>query len=173
MGDVTYIDPQRKEMTSAADNLSDVIHCLMITLTNQTILLPNAAVAEVVGFIKPVPLQGSPNWFLGQITWRERLVPLISFEDASITASGEVQSTYQGNRIAILNTLNGNAAVPYVGIVVQGIPRLSVVRNDSIKTIEAKPENRQSVSEIVDIEGQSLVIPDIDDLEKRLQNLHA
>ncbi len=173
MGDVTYIDSQRKEIVNTADSLSDVIHCLLITLTDETILLPNAAVAEVVSFINPEPLDGSPNWFLGQITWRERLVPLISFEDASITASGEAQSTHQGNRIAILNTLNGNAAVPYVGIVVQGIPRLSVIRNDGITTLESKPQNRQSVSEIVDVEGQSLIIPDIDDLEKRLQNLHA
>ena len=173
MGDVTYIDSQRKEITNTTDSLSDVVHCLMITLANETLLLPNAAVAEVVSFTSPEPLDGSPNWFLGRITWRERLVPLISFEDASISASGEAQNIQQGNRIAILNTLNGNAALPYVGIVVQGIPRLSVIKNDSITTIEAKPQNRQSVAEIVDVEGQSLVIPDIDDLEKRLQSLHS
>ncbi len=172
MGDVTYIDSQRKEITNTTDSLSDVVHCLMITLTNETLLLPNAAVAEVVSFTSPEPLDGSPNWFLGRITWRERLVPLISFEDASITVA-ETPDVLQGSRIAILNTLNGNAALPYVAIVVQGIPRLSVIKNDSITTIEAKPQNRQSVAEIVDVEGQSLVIPDIDDLEKRLQSLHS
>jgi len=170
---VTYIDPQRKEIVNIADNASDVIHCLMITLSDETILLPNAAVAEVVGFFAAEPLEGSPNWFLGRISWRERLVPLISFEDASVSASAEAHNIKQGNRIAILNTLNGNAAVPYIGIIVQGIPRLSVVRSDGISTIETKPENRQSVSEIVEVEGQQLVIPDIDDLEKRLQNLHS
>jgi len=173
MGDVTYIDPQRKEIVNTADNPSDVIHCLMITLADETILLPNAAVAEVLDFINPEPLDGSPNWFLGRVTWRERLVPLISFEDASMSTSGETKNIQQGNRIAILNTLNGNMAVPYVGIVVQGIPRLSVIRSDSITTIETKPANRQSVLEIAEVDGQSLIIPDIDDLEKRLQNLHT
>jgi len=173
MGDVTYVNPQRKDIVNTTDNLSDVIHCLMITLTDEVMLLPNAAVAEVVGFIEPEALDGSPHWFLGRITWRERLVPLISFEDVSANAGSEAQNIQRGNRIAILNTLNGNDATPYIAIITQGIPSLSVIRSDDITTIEAMPENRQSVSEIVEVDGQQLIIPDIDDLEKRLQNLHA
>jgi len=173
MGDVTYINPRGKEIEGTTDNLSDVIHCLMISLLDETILLPNAAVAEVIGFITPKPLDGSPNWFLGQISWRDSVVPLISFENASRSDSDEAESVQQGKRIAILNTLKGNTASPYIGIVVQGIPRLSVIRNDIIKSVELMPGNRQSVSEIVDIDGQQLVIPDIDDLEIRLNNVYA
>lgn len=170
MGDVTYIDPQRKQAVNTAEETVDAIHCLMVTLSNETLLLPNAAIAEVTGFTEPQPLDGSPDWFLGRITWRERLVPLISFENAS--TSGESMNIRKGNRIAILNTLNGNAEIPYIGLIVQGIPRLRVVRQNNITTLEARPANRQSVIEIVEVEGQSLVIPDIDDLEKRIQNLH-
>lgn len=172
MGDVTYIDPRSEQVMSPNDSLLDVIHCLMITLSEETILLPNTAVAEVIGFLKPEPIEDSPNWFLGRITWRDRLVPLISFGMASI--SGEVTTERQkGDRIAILNTMNGNAEVPYIGIVSQGIPRLSVLRSEDVTTVEVKPENRLSVAEIVSVEGKSLIIPDIDDLESRLQTIHA
>lgn len=172
MGDVTYIDSGRKQVAKTLDNSSDIIHCLMISLSEETIILPNTAVAEVIGFVKPEPIEGSPGWFLGRITWRERLIPLISFGMAS--ASGESTTERQkGDRIAILNTMNGNSEIPYIGIVSQGIPRLNIIRNEDISTLETKPENRQSVAEIVSVDGQSLVIPDIDDLESRLQNIHS
>lgn len=172
MGDVTYIDSGRKQVANTIVNSSDVIHCLMISLSEETIILPNTAVAEVVSFIKPEPVDGSPSWFLGRITWRERMVPLISFGMAS--ASGDIKSERQkGDRIAILNTMNENPAMPYIAIVSQGIPRLNVLRSEDISTIETKPENRQSVAEIVSVDGQSLIIPDMDDLEKRLKDIHT
>jgi len=172
MGDVTYIDPARQQMTSTEDNLSDVIHCLLISLVNEVILLPNAAVAEVIGYIQPEPIDGSPDWFLGRITWRERRVPLISFEIAS--GSGEAkEDVQQGSRIAILNTLNGNSESPYIGIVSQSIPRLSVVKSDDVLTEEKKSTDRQSISEVVSLDGQQLIIPDIDDLESRIKNIHT
>jgi len=171
MGDVTFIDPKRKQVMNVTEHVSDVVHCLMIYLSDETILLPNTAVAEVVGFIKPEPLDGSPDWLLGRITWRERQVPLISFGLAS--AVGEMTKERQkGDRIAILNTMNGNKDIPYIGIVSQGIPRLNIIRKDDISTLETKPDNRQSVAEIVSVDGQILIIPDIDDLESRLQNIH-
>lgn len=172
MGDVTYIDSGRKQIANTMVNTSNVIHCLMITLSEETIILPNTAVAEVVAFIKPEPIDGSPGWFLGRINWRDRMVPLISFGMAS--ASGENNAERQkGDRIAILNTMNGNAAMPYIAIVSQGIPRLNILRSDDITTVERKPESRQSVAEIVSVNGQSLIIPDIDDLENRLKNIHT
>lgn len=172
MGDVTYIDSGRKDVANTIADSSDVIHCLMITLSEETIILPNTAVAEVIGFVKPEPIGESPSWLLGRITWRERLVPLISFGMAS--ASGESNTERQkGDRITILNTMNGNSEIPYIGIVSQGIPRLNIIRNEDISTLETKPENRQSVAEIVSVDGKSLTIPDIDDLESRLQNIHS
>lgn len=170
MGEVTYIDPRRKQALNVSEQVSDVIHCLMISLSEEAILLPNTAVAEVIGYIEPDLLTGSPDWMLGRITWRERLVPLLSFGIAS-AASEASPERRQGDRIAILNTMNGNKDIPYIGIVSQGIPRLSVIRKDDISTLETKPENRQSVAEIVSVDGQAFIIPDIDDLETRLQNI--
>ena len=172
MGDVTYIDPLRKQVTTVTEGKDDALHCLLITLTSETIVLPNSAVAEVIAFTKPEPLEGSPEWFLGRITWRERRVPLISFGLASVSGETSVERS-KGDRIAILNTINGNPDIPYIAIVSQGIPSLSVVHRDDISTIESNPQGRQSVAEIVSIAGQTLVIPDIDNLESRLKNLHA
>lgn len=172
MGDVTYIDPKKKKVAVTDSHAADNIHCLMITLSDETIILPNTAVAEVIGFAKPEPIEGSPGWFLGRFTWRDRLVPLISFGMAS--ASGETSNERKkGDRIAILNTMNGDADIPYIGIVSQGIPRLIVMHGEDITTVESRPDNRQSVCEIAHIEGMNVVVPDIDDLEKRLKEIHT
>lgn len=171
MGDVTYIDPNRKQVTTVSTSHSDVIHCLMIPLSEETVLLPNTAVAEVIGYMKPEPLEGAPGWFLGRISWRERLVPLISFELA--TVSNDSRGTnLEGARIAILNTLNGNPAIPYIAIVCQGIPSLNIIHNDDISSIETLPGKRHSVAEIASVNGQEVIIPDIDDLENRILNIH-
>ena len=172
MGDVTYIDPKRNNMTSVTENVSDVLHCLMITLSDETIILPNTAVAEVIAFTKPEPIEGSPSWFLGRISWRERRVPLISFGMASSAADSELERK-KGDRIAILNTMNGDANIPYIGIVSQGIPRLNVLHSKDISTIQSNPDDRLSVLEIVNLDGMTLVVPDIDDLEKRLKEIHT
>ncbi len=171
MGDVTYIDPGRKQIAKAEESHADVIHCLMISLSEETILLPNAAVAEVIGYVQPEPLEGSPAWFLGRIGWRERLVPLISLEIATIS-NDNAKPNMEGTRIAILNTLNGNPNVPYIGIVTQGIPRLGVIHDSDISTIETLPGKRQSIAEIANFNGQEVIIPDIDDLENRILNIH-
>lgn len=170
MGEVTYIDPSQNQL-SQSHGPTDAIHCLIISLSDELVLLPNAAIAEVIGYIEPEPLEGSPAWFLGRVTWRERLVPLISLEIAT-QSNDTTGSITAGTRIAILNTLNGNPEVPYIGIVSQGIPSLSVIHQDDISSIETLPGNRQSVAEIAKVNEQQVIIPDIDDLENRLRNIH-
>lgn len=172
MGDITYIDPGRKKITELAAGHSDAIHCLLISISDETILLPNAAVAEVIGYTKPEPLDGSPNWFLGRVAWRERLVPLISLEIATLAADS-ANLKQGGTRIAVLNTLNANPNVPYIGIVSQGIPRLNVIHSADISTVETLPGKRSSIAEIASVNGQEVIILDIDDLENRILSIHS
>lgn len=171
MGEISYLNPNRKKLSAVGEQQTDVIHCLMITLTKEMIILPNSAVAEVVGYLEPEVLEGSPDWFLGRITWRERLVPLISIEQAS-SSNDVIDKKLKGTRIAILNTLNGNSELPYIAIVAQGIPRLNVIRQEELQTIETLPANRSSIAEIASLNGQEFIIPDIDDLENRILNIH-
>ncbi len=153
----------------AAGKIKGVIHCLTIPLTDETALLPNAAIAEVTAYKEPVPIADAPEWFLGYIDWREKRVPVISFE----AISGKVVTGAKKNsRIAVLNTLNGNAQLPYVGIVSQGIPSLAIVQEQGLEDKTAKQKKRQTVGAIVEVGGIEALIPDIDEIEKRLVSLH-
>jgi len=152
----------------ASGKSSGVIHCLTIPLQDETALLPNAAIAEVIGYKQPAPIDDAPEWFLGFIEWREKRVPIISFEAFS---GKNIESAKKDSRIAVLNTLNGNAQLPYVGILAQGIPSLAIVQEEGLENKGGTDENRPSVAAVVELGGIEAVIPNIDEIELRLKQL--
>ncbi len=153
----------------AGDRVLNSVHCLLIPLLNETMVLPNAAVAEVIGFTAPTPVTDAPDWLLGRMTWRDHRVPVISLEAAM--GKGVVRPK-PGSRIAVLNTLNGNASVPYVGVLTQGIPRLQVVPAFAITPDPDAAAVVASVASRVRLNNEVMLIPDLDDLEQRLVRLH-
>ena len=92
---------------------------LLLPLADRTLILPNVAVAELIDYQPGTFDLDSPPWYLGQVNWRDRQIPLLSFESAcgSKTVIGERA------RIVILNTLGGRANLRFIALLVQGIPR--------------------------------------------------
>lgn len=93
--------------------------CLLLPLADRYLLLPNVAIAELIGWQHGDPSSDSPPWHLRQITWRDRELPLISFE----AACGSPVVIGERARIVVLNTLGGDPRLKFIAIVVQGIPR--------------------------------------------------
>ena len=44
---------------------------LLIPLADRTLLLPNVVVAELIPYRTPQVTPGMPDWFLGQVAWRD------------------------------------------------------------------------------------------------------
>jgi chemosensory pili system protein ChpC len=100
------------------------------------------------------------------LTWRDRRLPVVSFELASDGESGRLQKSC---RIAIVNTLNGNTKLPYFGLLMQSLPSLQIVRPNGVQ--EGAVVDRPSIKASVTVNGTPAVIPDLDDLEARLLRL--
>jgi chemosensory pili system protein ChpC len=92
---------------------------LLMPLADRILLLPNVAVAELIPYRAPQVSEGMPDWFLGQIAWRDLRLPLLSFE----AASGGQAQIGAGARVAVINALGGRPAVKFIALLVQGIPR--------------------------------------------------
>ena len=92
---------------------------LLLPLADRYLLLPNVAIAELIDWQRGEPSSDSPPWHLRQITWRDRELPLISFE----AACGSPLVIGERARIVILNTLGGDPQLKFIAMVVQGIPR--------------------------------------------------
>jgi len=148
--------------------LPSALNCLLVPLHGMTLLLPNSAVAELVPYVSPTPVAGAPEWFLGVAEWRERRIPVVSFEAAT---GGRVAVVKSESRLLVLNTLQGNPKLPYVALVTQAIPRLQVLRESSVTSSNGAGRGGQSVAAYIELGGQNVVVPDIDDLEHRLMRL--
>ncbi|TBV02873.1 chemotaxis protein CheW [Phytopseudomonas dryadis] len=134
---------------------------LIVPLADRTLLLPNVAVAELIPYRAPPAVSGMPDWFLGQVAWRDLRLPLLSFEAAS---DGRAQ-VGPGARIAVINALGGRPNVKFIALLVQGIPR-------SLRVTEDLPRADAPLAplELAAVSGEEgvLKIPDLVALEQKL-----
>ncbi|MFK5913364.1 MAG: chemotaxis protein CheW [Woeseiaceae bacterium] len=156
---------ETSQQVANSEAKSLVVHCLTIPLNNEIAVLPNAAVAEVIGYKEATPIADAPEWFLGYMEWREKRVPLISFE---IMSGKAVTASQKNTRIAVLNTLNGNADLPYIAIVTQGIPSLAILQEEGLEAVEVEVTEGSVISAIIKVGGVDALIPNIDEIEQRL-----
>ena len=143
-----------------------IIRTQIIPLTDMNLVMPNTSIAEVIGYSKPSAVNGSPDWFLGMVSWRGLTIPIVSFEKANeVKFSRKSKST----RIAVLNGLSGNNELSFYGVVVQGIPRLASLDESSIQEI-SKPKMKLPLALAqAEIADQDAVIPDQEKIEKMLK----
>ena len=96
-------------------------------------------------------------------------MPLISFEAVSGRA---VIKPKKNSRIAVLNTLNGNTQLPYIGVLSQGIPSLALVHEQGLEDKGGADKDRQYIAANIKLGGIEALIPNIDEIEQRLIRLH-
>ncbi len=137
---------------------------VMLPAGRRSLLLPIVAVAEVIAYVDPRPADGMPEWLMGRVDWRGRQVPVIAWERA--VGEGDPDLDARRVRIAVLNTLNGNPALPYVALVTAGISRLARISAASLALDAAVPDASPWVLEAITAAGQPAWIPDLDAIER-------
>ncbi len=136
---------------------------VLLPVGSRFLLLPTSSVAEVIGYREPKADADAPAWWLGWIDWRGLRTPVVSFEQA-IGCQESVRGS-QRARIAILNTLNGNAALPYIGVYTLGISRLARITADNLAEDTSEDPESPLVLEAIRIDEQPAWIPNMDELE--------
>lgn len=136
------------------------IRSVMVPLSGTNILIPNATVAEVVGYTEPEQVPGAPEWLLGTFLWRGWQVPLISY---SILTEQADEETTNGARLCITKSMINNERMPYIAILAQGFPRLTTVTEDNLTEVpsDSKPI---AVAGRVIVESTEAIVPDLDRL---------
>lgn len=150
-----------------SSNAVNEIATLLIPVSGKLLVLPNVAVAEVINFREPTPEDDVPTWYLGKLEWRTVEIPVVSFEAIN-------DEPFQGGsgdrRIAILNNITGDAALPFCGVVTTGAPRLMRVMADEIAT---DPDFQPGPAELarVMVSGERAAIPDVEFIENEVLKL--
>lgn len=142
---------------------SEEIRGLYIPIEGSRLVLPNAAVAEVVSYEEPQAVPGRPEWFIGEVEWRHTTIPVISFELAMGTPMGRVG---EQARIAVFNTLNGSSTLPFIGVIAKSIPGLARIKADSITEQSDACDASPLILHNVMLNGHDGLIPNLDRLEE-------
>ena len=114
------------------------VKCIVLKTNSDELLLPNAAVAEIVPIKNIINVANRPNWMLGYLDWRGNSVPLVSFEAMGgarmpSLASGAIKA-------AMLFSISEDKDFPFMSILVQGAPSVVNVNEQDIV------ENREEIT---------------------------
>ena len=141
----------------------DRIHSLEIPLAEMSLLVPSAAIAEVVaaGALTRVP--ASPHWLVGVLGWRLQAVPVVSFE---ALLGGATTAPSEASKIVVFYPLPGRKPFEFFGVLTRSEPRPQSI--DAVSAIAAEPGELPESPYLaagLKNDGQLLAIPDFDALK--------
>lgn len=139
------------------------IRGVVIQLTGARLLLPNAAIAEVLSYAPPEPVAGAPEWLLGRMRWRGWQLPLISF--SRLAALADEQGGL-GSKVIVFKALGGNTKAPYFAMLTQGFPRLVTVSRAGLAVDADGAELPVAVQARVTLNQDDALVPDLVAIEK-------
>ncbi len=150
-----------KRGSNASAAAAPSVHCTLAPLETDHMLLPTNVVAEVVDYETPEPVQSAPEWFLGQIEWQNRQIPVFSY--SALVSGSEPGAVTARARIMIVKSLTDSARLPYLGIVIKDIPRLVTVQPEQLVHTG---DERKSLGVFchVTVQDQHALIPDLERL---------
>lgn len=154
----------------AADGADDRVYAVLIAIAGDTLLLPNAAVAEVLGGEPLAVTEAMPAGLRGHLDWNGRRVPVLCFEQLNPTPPGESRR----ERLIVLHTPGRHLPGAHLAIVAQAYPHLLMLREGTAQPLPLREGDRDDlVLARLRIGSQEALIPDLEGLEAELSRLSA
>ncbi len=142
------------------------IRTIMAPLREGHVLLPNSAVAEILAYSRPEPFKKAPAWLLGELAWHGWQVPVISYEQLIEESDGNAVTPKA--RILIIKTLGESTQVNYIGLVIQGLPRLKKVSAETLLE-EQTDDLPKSLFSKVSVDELQAFIPELGELTRTVE----
>jgi chemosensory pili system protein ChpC len=134
------------------------VRCMLLQLTSLNLLVPNSAVAEIIGYSTPRALADTSDWFGGVVLWRGVHVPVVAVEQMCKIDTAQLGPR---GRIAIVYNPEKDPELPYLGIHMQDIPRAYLAEGDSMESGNDDGINEYLLSR-VDDDQLDRAIPNLD-----------
>ena len=146
--------------------MNDQIYAVLMALDGDTLLLPNAAVIEVIARDTVRPAEDAPDWLIGHHEINGRRIPVVSFEALN---GGEVPETARRSRVVLLHSFGRHLEAHAIGVLTQGYPHLVTLNRNAVEAAALRPTDRDDlVLSRVRIASQDAVIPDLETIEADL-----
>lgn len=134
------------------------IRTLLTPLTEGNILLPNSVVAEILEYTSPEPFKKAPIWLLGELAWHGWQVPVVSY--LRIINKRSQDAVTKKSRILIIKTLGYSTQLNYIGLLIQGLPKIKTVSAETLIQNQQSVKSK-SVFSRVQVDEQEAMIPEI------------
>lgn len=144
------------------------INSLLLPLLDRQLLLPAVTIAEMIPFQAPQKDDDSfPDWYLGDIGWRQLRIPVVSYE---VMSGDRMPPSGLSCRIAVLNNTGVSERLSFVGLLTQGIPRLSRVGADEVHEVKDAATKTFDLMHVTHA-GEQLIIPDVSAMQQAVLDL--
>jgi chemosensory pili system protein ChpC len=144
------------------------IRCVLLTINEDKLMVPNAALVEIVPVRNIINVANKPRWMLGYLDWRGNSVPLVAFE----TMNGVRMPSLANHdvRAAVFYTVGNNKAIPFMSFLVQGAPQIV---NITAVDIVPDPESvsHPAVEKRVMVKGEHVSIVAMEALEDLIKSV--
>lgn len=144
-----------------------LIKSIILTLKNKLVVVPNAAVAEIISVQEVRQPDNSPQWLLGKARWRGVELPVVSYEAA---AGDQAQAVNLNTQVAVIYSASEDEEpeYPYIGLAMHGVPHVSTFSRDQVKPDDGDTEQHPMIAQKVRINGAAAGILDIRAIEQML-----
>lgn len=162
--------------------------CLLLPLRKNNILLPTAAVAEVLAHEKSKEVLEAPKWLIGLLTWRGIHIPLTHLENMAAPVEwnfSEPLSQWSENSkrcIAVLNRANQipggsqkdrSDRYPFFAILVENAPKLKNISEEELIITTQFTEKEKRFLMEVKAQDDMALIPNMESLWEMIDALPA
>jgi len=134
------------------------VRSVLIPITGAELLLPNAAIAEIVAYSRPEEIEQAPEWLLGNVLWHGWQVPVVAL---GVLTERQDREPLENAKICITKSLIGNRRMPYVGILAQGFPRLVTVTSTGMTEVPDSSSHLALAGQVI-IGDREAWVPDLD-----------
>jgi chemosensory pili system protein ChpC len=139
------------------------LHSLEVPLDGITLLVPSAAVAEVINLQNMAPVPFSQPWLKGAIGWRTLAVPVISFEALLGTP---VRAAPVSGKLVIFYPLGGRKDWEFFAMFATGEPRPQVLDGSQPVAEASELPDSPYIAAGLQVDGRLMLIPDLEALKK-------
>lgn len=143
------------------------LYAVLMALNQDSLLLPNAAVVEVVSRDRvEAAAAGSPAWLIGWTPYNGRRLAVVSFETLNGAA---LPAENRRGRIVIVNSLGTHLDGGQFALLVQGYPHLVTLNRTAVQPASLRETDRADlVLSRVRIASHEAAIPDLSAIEADL-----
>lgn len=153
----------------STQSLTDNFVVLQAINNDTPILLPSAAVAEIVDYIEPIlNREGLADWYLGDISWRGIHIPLIALETLN---NGQAFARPTAGKIAVMHTRQIHDEIAYWAFVSAATPRMYRIDKQRLQSSDLSVDDHHVAAMWTLLDGEKNLILDFEAIETALLTL--